>query len=79
MTDEVDSAQAREEADRDRALSAARQRIADSMTPRDPAVALLCIDCDQPIEPERLQVLGHATSRCASCAQDFEQRMRRQR
>lgn len=79
MSDDIDRAQVREEADRARALDAARQRIADSFTPRDPDISGLCIDCDAPIEPERLRVLGRSTCRCASCAQEFEQAMRRLR
>lgn len=79
MSDDIDRAQQREEADREIAILAARRRIADSFAPRDPHTRALCIDCDQPIEPARLHALGHSTSRCASCAHDFELRMRRLR
>lgn len=80
MSDAIDTAQAVEEADRARALASARQRIADSFAPRTSAVFDgVCIECEQPIEPARLRALGPATSRCATCAHDFERAMRRPR
>lgn len=69
MADDIDRAQEREQFDRDLALRAAQERIAASFRPRDPSVANVCIQCEQPIEPERLRALSGRTSRCASCAQ----------
>jgi RNA polymerase-binding transcription factor DksA len=72
----MDRAQEREQLDRDRAIDAARARIAESMLPRDPKAAEFCIDCDEPIEAERLLLVRRA-SRCAQCARDFEARLPR--
>lgn len=76
MSDDIDRAQASDEQDRDRAVSAALQRIADAQAPRNASVDGVCIDCDEPIEPARLAALAHKTSRCASCATDYEHRMK---
>lgn len=79
MSDAIDQAQVTEERDRALALAAhaARAaRIAESMRPFDPAAARLCFECDQAIEPGRLKALP-LTGRCASCAQEFEERQRR--
>ncbi|MCP1375376.1 TraR/DksA C4-type zinc finger protein [Dyella lutea] len=76
MSDEIDRAQQRDAEDRDRAIEATRQRIAASFTARDRSIDGRCIDCDEPIEPARLQVLAGKTSRCASCARDHEHRMK---
>lgn len=74
--DPIDAAQDREAMDRELALNAQRQRTAASFAPRMPGADALCIDCDEPIETARLAVLAGATSRCASCARDYEQRLR---
>jgi RNA polymerase-binding transcription factor DksA len=71
--DEVDQAQANEQADRDAALQATLARVAAANVPRDARADETCIDCDQPIEAARLAVL-RKTSRCASCAYDYERR-----
>ena len=76
MTDVIDLAQQTEEADRAAAIAATQARIAASYAPRAAGVDALCIDCDEPIEPQRLAVLAGKTSRCASCGHDHEQRMR---
>ena len=79
MSDVVDQAQACEEQDRARALAAhaARQaRMAESMRPHDPSTTRLCLECDNEIEPGRLAALP-MTSRCASCAREAEERLRR--
>lgn len=76
MTDQIDSAQEREQLDTEMALAAARQRIEASFKPRADGIDGICIDCDEPIEPARLHVLAGKTSRCASCAHDHEQRTR---
>lgn len=76
MTDQIDSAQEQELQDTERALVAARQKIEASFKPRTDGLDGLCIDCDERIEPQRLAVLAGKTSRCASCAHDFEHRMR---
>lgn len=76
MSDAIDKAQEREALDRELALRAMSERIAASHTPRDVSVDGLCIDCQEPIEASRLRVLAGKTSRCASCAHDFEHRMR---
>lgn len=74
MTDDIDRAQASDAQDRERALQAMQQRIAESHAPRYASIDGRCIDCDEPIEPARLAVLAGKTSRCASCAHDFEHR-----
>lgn len=71
--DEMDKAQACEQADRDAALRATLARVAAANTPRDARVDATCIDCDQPIEPQRIAVL-RKTSRCAECAHAWERR-----
>ena len=76
MSDSIDAAQDREQLDRDLALHAQAQRVAESHAPRREGIDALCIDCDEPIEPARLAVLAGKTSRCAQCAKDHEQRMR---
>lgn len=76
MSDDIDRAQDLDAQDRERALAAARQRVADSFAPRQGAIEGLCIDCGDPIEPARLAVLSGKTCRCASCAHDHEQRSR---
>ena len=68
MSDAIDQAQDREQLDRDFALRAHALRVAASFEPRRDGIDALCIDCDQPIEPERLKVLAGKTSRCAHCA-----------
>jgi RNA polymerase-binding transcription factor DksA len=70
----IDDAQASEQQDRDRALQRVRDRIDESRAPRNAAIDGTCIDCNEPIESERLAVIK--TSRCASCAHDFEHRNR---
>ena len=70
MSDSIDRAQAREALDRDLALRAHARRGAPPVDVRD-----TCIDCGEPIEPERLRVLG-ATERCADCAKLHEARQR---
>jgi len=76
MTDDVDCAQAAEQSDRDLALKVMFERIAASFQPRRDGIDGICIDCQEPIEPVRLQVLAGKTSRCAACARDFEHRQR---
>lgn len=36
----------------------------------------MCIECEQPIEPERWKALRGCTSRCSACAHDYERRVR---
>ena len=76
MTDVIDNAQANEEQDRAMALRLQAMRVAASHAPRREGIDGDCIDCDQPIEPERLAVLAGKTSRCAECARDYELRMK---
>ena len=76
MSDAIDRAQDREQLDRELALRAQAQRVAESHAPRAAGLDASCIDCGEPIEPERLAVLAGKTSRCASCAHDYEQRTR---
>lgn len=76
MADAADRAQDFELADRERALEAQRlRRIEESHGSWNGNVELQCIDCEEPIEPERLRIV-RVTSRCASCAREFEERMR---
>lgn len=74
MTDDVDRAQTNETLDRQRAVQI---ELAASGQYLDAAAHGLCIACEDPIEPERLRVLGEHTARCASCAQDYDARQRR--
>lgn len=76
MSDSIDDAQAREQLDRELAIQAQTRRIAESHAPRRDGIDGVCIDCGEPIEPERLAVLAGKTSRCAQCAHDDEQRMK---
>lgn len=76
MTDQIDPVPELEQRERDEGVQRVRDRIAESFKPRAPGVDAICIDCDEPIEPQRLAVLAGKTSRCASCAQDHEQRSR---
>jgi RNA polymerase-binding transcription factor DksA len=78
MADIADEAQLLEQAARDRALAehaARQQRIADSFGSRDPSKEGNCLDCDGPIEPQRLRLLP-CCSRCATCAHAAERTMR---
>ena len=79
MSDIIDMAQDIEERERFMALSRMRERIDASFTPRPPGLERLCMDCDDPIEPERFAALAGKTSRCASCARDYERRLRMRR
>jgi RNA polymerase-binding transcription factor DksA len=75
MADTIDQAQAREQMDRDLMLAEHHRRAAAAHAlDGTPVLDGLCIDCDEPIEPQRIAVL-RVTSRCASCAEDFERRM----
>lgn len=76
MADDIDRAQEVEERDRELALRAARARIAAALAPRDASSGQCCIDCEQPIEPERLKALHGCTSRCIECATAHEHRMK---
>ena len=76
MADDIDRAQDTEQADRDAALRAARARYEASFAPRTDGIDGQCIDCHQPIEPERLRALRGCTSRCIACATTHEQRSR---
>lgn len=62
-----------EAAERNRVLA---QRLEQGLAERRDAVNRNCIDCEQPIEPERWKALRGATSRCAACAHDYERSMR---
>lgn len=75
MADAIDQAQAREQMDRELMLAEHHRRAAaHESAAGTPSLDGLCIDCDEPIELARLAVL-RVTSRCASCARDFERRM----
>ncbi|WP_424682932.1 TraR/DksA C4-type zinc finger protein [Frateuria sp. YIM B11624] len=71
----MDRLQELEAFERDQALQRVRDRIEESFRPRADGIDGLCIDCDKPIEPKRLQVLAGKTSRCAGCAQKHEQQL----
>lgn len=77
--DSADQAQLLEERERQQSIAArsthaAREaRIAASFEPADPSIEKLCIDCDEPIESERLEALRGCTSRCIQCARIYEQ------
>lgn len=76
MSDDIDRAQDSDAQDRERALADTRRRIAEAHAPRNASIDGICIDCDEPIEPARLVALAHKTSRCASCAADYEHRLK---
>lgn len=76
MSDEIERGQESEQADRERAISETLRRIAEARAPRNASIDGICIDCDEPIEPARLDALARKTSRCASCAADHEHRMK---
>lgn len=73
--DEMDRTQALEQFDRD-VLIAEHRRRQTARQATQPNTSGLCIDCDEPIEPQRLRLLGECTERCASCAHDAERRDR---
>lgn len=74
MSDVIDQAQDREQVDRDFALRAHQLRVAASFQPRRKGIDSQCIDCDNPIEEERLKALAGKTSRCAHCARVREKK-----
>lgn len=75
VADAIDHAQAREQLDRELMLAAHHRRAAAlESAAGTPALDGVCIDCEGAIEPARIAVL-RVTSRCSSCAQDFERRM----
>ncbi len=76
MADSADAAHQVEEADRQRALDATLKRAASTAKPLPTDIHALCIDCQLAIEPARLVALRNCTSRCASCANEHEERMR---
>ena len=76
MSDDIERGQESEQADRARSLAETLRRIEESNAPRNASIDGICIDCDEPIEPARLAALAHKTSRCASCATDYEHRMK---
>lgn len=76
MADDIDMAQDREQLDRELAVRAARGRQATADAEQAALPPPDCVDCDEPIEPTRWQVLRGCTSRCAACARLHEQRMR---
>lgn len=76
MTDQIDPVPELEERERQAGVQRVRDRITESFRPRAPGTDALCIGCDEPIDPERLAALDHKTSRCASCAADYEHRMK---
>lgn len=69
----MDTSQRLEDQDRERAV---RKAVNTAATQAVSSIDGMCVDCDGPIEPARLAVLG-ATARCASCAHDAERGMRR--
>lgn len=73
MADDADRANDLVQAERDALL-----RLRMKTMHRQPGTRVddFCIDCEQPIEPERLQALRGATSRCANCAHDYERAVR---
>lgn len=76
MTDDMDRAQAQEAFDREVALQNTAARIAAAMVPRNPGVDRRCVDCPRQIEEERWVALRGCTSRCISCAQLYERKVR---
>ena len=77
--DDMDRVQALVDFDLSAALAAQRARSAADNASHGGAVATgVCVDCDNAIEAARLQMLPH-TVRCASCAQEAEQRQRLRR
>lgn len=75
MSDELDRAQQCEEENTARALN--QYRLSRPEEPEQLVVGgvVLCIDCDEPVQPARLQARPHA-SRCICCQQRWEQEHR---
>lgn len=76
MSNVFDDAQHRELLDRELAIKAQLQRVAESHAPRRPGLEGVCMDCELPIEPARLAALNGKTCRCARCAQRWEHQMK---
>jgi phage/conjugal plasmid C-4 type zinc finger TraR family protein len=70
VSDVIDAANERVELDLRLALEAHQRR-----QPVAGAPCTTCEDCEGAIEPKRLELLPY-TSRCASCAHDFERGLR---
>lgn len=66
MTDFADEAQAIEQAERDSAVAAIRERVAAPI-----ALHPDCLACGDAIDPDRLQANPQAR-RCLTCQEDFE-------
>ncbi|MGA7438594.1 MAG: TraR/DksA C4-type zinc finger protein [Luteibacter sp.] len=76
MSDDIDRSQEAEDIDRAQALHRALKVIEARSDMDGPSRDGMCIDCDDPIEPERLAALRGKTSRCSSCAHDLERALR---
>lgn len=68
MPDEVDAIQDREQALLDRRIAEARG----AARPHGAGTGI-CVDCREPIEPERLRI-NEGALRCAWCQSDHERR-----
>jgi len=73
--DDADRAKDYEMKDRNAALQAALKRDSLPAQRRNKRGEIICIDCEQRIEPERLAVRPEAV-RCVSCKQEWETRRR---
>ena len=67
--DEADHAVAREQANIDRAIKAARRNVGEIATPSEGPV--YCEECDQEIPPKRIEAVPSAT-RCVPCQSSAE-------
>jgi len=74
--DAVDKAQAREDELRDEAIASARNRPREA--PRTVGGVRLCLDCDDPINEQRLAANPQAV-RCAECQEKHEHQQGRAR
>lgn len=76
LSDDIDRSQEVEDIHRAQALHLALKQIAARNQMDEPSRDGRCIDCGDPIEPERLAALRGRTSRCSSCAHDMERALR---
>lgn len=75
MADDADRADDRIEGERQAGVARVLAAREESMRMTPGALDGVCIECDGPIEPERIAALRR-TCRCSACAHDYELRTR---
>lgn len=74
--DMVAAMDARQMQQMEEALRADRERrIAESMRGYDPSLPVNCVECGEPVPPERIEAYPY-TRRCVDCASEVERRYR---